>query len=153
MRTKLENFIYLALVVQHNAEKITLSNVRRPINHTARTAIDRMIDSVDHEIQQQVRHQLSDALQAVISQRLIPRKNNPGRMVAVECMRNTTSIANMIRESKGAQMVSAIQAGGEDGMVLLESSLAQLVKRGMIDVEDAHVNARYHAILNRYLEK
>ena len=122
-------------------------------SRSAIAAIDRMIDSVDHEIQQQVRHQLSDALQAVISQRLIPRKNNPGRMVAVECMRNTTSIANMIRESKGAQMVSAIQAGGEDGMVLLESSLAQLVKRGMIDVEDAHVNARYHAILNRYLEK
>jgi twitching motility protein PilT len=115
--------------------------------HTSSAAqtIDRVVDVFPPTQQQQVRTMLSNGLVAVMSQTLLPRSvqqagsapTTKGRVLALEVMINTPAIANLIRESKTAQIYSAIQMGGAMGMQTLESSLAQLVKHGLVTYDDA----------------
>jgi twitching motility protein PilT len=115
--------------------------------HTSSAAqtIDRIVDVFPPSQQQQVRVMLSNGLVAVMSQTLLPRlqqqagaaPTTKGRVLALEVMINTPAIANLIRESKTAQIYSSIQMGGAIGMQTLESCLAQLVKHGLISYEDA----------------
>jgi twitching motility protein PilT len=111
--------------------------------HTSSAAqtVDRIVDVFPPDQQQQIRIQLSNGLVAVFSQTLIPKVNPQGeisgRVMAMEILVNTPAIANLIREGKTAQIYSAIQTGGKLGMVSLENSLAELVKKKLIRVEDA----------------
>ncbi len=111
--------------------------------HTSSAAqtVDRIVDVFTPDQQQQIRIQLSNGLVAVFSQTLIPKINAQGevsgRIMAMEILINTPAIANLIREGKTAQIYSAIQTGGKLGMVTLENSLAELVKKKLIRVEDA----------------
>jgi len=111
--------------------------------HTSSAAqtVDRIVDVFPPDQQQQIRIQLSNGLVAVFSQTLIPKVNLQGeisgRVMAMEILVNTPAIANLIREGKTAQIYSAIQTGGKLGMVSLENSLADLVKKKLIRVEDA----------------
>jgi twitching motility protein PilT len=115
--------------------------------HTSSAAqtIDRVVDVFPTAQQQQVRVMLSNGLVAVMSQTLLPRQvaqagasaMTKGRVLAMEIMLNTPAIANLIRESKTAQIYSAIQMGGQQGMQTLETCLAQLVKEGKISYEHA----------------
>ncbi len=115
--------------------------------HTSSAAqtIDRVVDVFPTAQQQQVRVMLSNGLVAVMSQTLLPRTapqagaaaTTRGRVLAMEIMLNTPAIANLIRESKTAQIYSAIQMGGAQGMQTLETALAGLVKQGVIRYEDA----------------
>lgn len=115
--------------------------------HTSSAAqtIDRIVDVFPPQQQEQVRVMLSNSLQAVLSQTLLPRLqeaqagNNmtKGRVLALEVLVNTPGIANLIRESKTAQIYSAIQMGGQQGMQTLESCLAQLCKQGVVAVDEA----------------
>lgn len=111
--------------------------------HTSSAAqtIDRIIDVFPPDQQQQIRIQLSNGLVAVFSQTLIPKLNPQGqvsgRVMAMEILINTPAIANLIREGKTAQIYSAIQTGGRLGMVTLENSLTDLVKKKLIKPQDA----------------
>jgi twitching motility protein PilT len=115
--------------------------------HTSSAAqtIDRIVDVFPPAQQQQVRIMLSNGLVAVLSQTLLPRiaqqvggsPTTKGRVLALEIMINTPAIANLIRESKTAQIYSAIQMGGALGMQTLEAHLARMVKDGQITYEDA----------------
>jgi twitching motility protein PilT len=115
--------------------------------HTSSAAqtIDRVVDVFPTSQQQQVRVMLSNSLQAVLSQTLMPRQVTQaggaaltkGRILAMEIMINTPAIANLIRESKTAQIYSAIQMGGQQGMITLETGLAALVKEGKVAYADA----------------
>ncbi|HEY9867639.1 MAG TPA: type IV pilus twitching motility protein PilT [Candidatus Obscuribacterales bacterium] len=115
--------------------------------HTSSAAqtIDRVVDVFPPSQQQQVRVMLSNGLVAVLSQTLLPKlQQQPGgspvtkgRVLALEIMINTPAIANLIRESKTAQIYSSIQMGGQQGMQTLESHLAQLVKNNLVTFEDA----------------
>jgi twitching motility protein PilT len=112
---------------------------------SASQTIDRVVDVFPTAQQQQVRVMLSNSLVAVMSQTLLPRKvqtagastMTKGRVLAMEIMINTPAIANLIRESKTAQIYSAIQMGGQQSMQTLETALAALVKAGTIEIEDA----------------
>jgi len=108
---------------------------------SAPQTIDRIVDVFPPDQQQQIRIQLSTGLVAVFSQTLIPRLNQQGqidgRVMAMEILINTPAIGNLIREGKTAQIYSAIQTGGRLGMVTLENSLADLVKKKLIKPEDA----------------
>jgi twitching motility protein PilT len=115
--------------------------------HTSSAAqtIDRIVDVFPEAAQQQVRVQLSNSLVAVISQTLMQRaaakvganSQMRGRICACEILVNTPAIANLIRESKTAQIYSAIQMGANIGMQTLESALAGLVKAGLVTYQDA----------------
>jgi twitching motility protein PilT len=106
--------------------------------HTTGAAktIDRIIDVFEPHQQEQIRVQLAGVLKAVITQTLV-RKTDGGRRAAFEIMLVTDSVANMIRENKTHQINSSIQTGRQEGMVLLDASLGDLVRRGEITMEEA----------------
>jgi twitching motility protein PilT len=120
-------------------------------SRTAPSAVERIIDTYAPERQRQIRVQLADALRAVISQRLIPTADGAGRVPAVELLRVTHGVANLIREGRTAQMINALQSGANDGMLVLERSLADLVRSSRIRRETALAAANDAATLGEYL--
>ena len=120
-------------------------------SRTAPSAVERIIDTYPPERQRQIRVQLADALRAVISQRLLPTTDEAGRVPAVELLRVTHGVANLIREGRTAQIVNALQAGGDDGMLVLERSLADLVRTKRIRRDTALAAANDSATLSEYL--
>ncbi|WP_426111947.1 type IV pilus twitching motility protein PilT [Massilia sp. PWRC2] len=102
--------------------------------HTSSAAktIDRIVDVFPSDEKEMVRAMLSESLQAVISQTLLKTKDGNGRVAAHEIMIGTPAIRNLIRESKIAQMYSAIQTGSNVGMQTLDQNLTELVRRNVI---------------------
>jgi twitching motility protein PilT len=101
--------------------------------NSAAQTIDRIIDVFPEHQQSQVRMQLSNTLEAVMAQRLIPASSG-GRLPAVEILLATPAVKNVIREGKTHQIDNIIQTSGELGMMSLESSLAYWVKAGELDM-------------------
>ncbi len=99
--------------------------------------IDRIIDVFEPDAQQQIRMQLSVVLLAVISQTLLIRKDASDRVAAFEVMVCTPAIRTLIREGKTYQIYTDIQTGQQYGMQTLDSSLLDLVKRGLVHYHDA----------------
>ena len=98
--------------------------------------INRIIDAFPTNQQEQVRVQLSTALISVLSQVLLRRIDNSGRIAAYEFLVVTPAVANLIRENKTFRIDSAIQTGRKFGMQLLDDHLWSLYERGMIGAED-----------------
>lgn len=107
--------------------------------HTVGVAktIDRIIDVFPPHQQQQIRIQLAAVLQGVISQQLVPTKEDDNRVAALELMVATPGIQNLIREGKTHQIESAIQTGGKYGMKTMDMALSELYKKGIISLETA----------------
>ncbi|MGA2910616.1 MAG: type IV pilus twitching motility protein PilT [Candidatus Microgenomates bacterium] len=104
--------------------------------NSAAQTVDRIVDVFPEEQQDQVKLQLSNVLEAVFSQRLIPSITK-GRVVAYEVMLGTTAIKTAIREGKTHQIESILETSQEAGMSTLEKSLADLVKKGIVTLEVA----------------
>ncbi len=104
--------------------------------NSAAQSIDRIVDVFPEEQQKQVRLQLSNVIEAVFSQRLIPATQK-GRVVAYEVMLGTTAIRTAIREGKTHQIESILETSQETGMMTLEKTLATLVKNGEVTLEEA----------------
>jgi twitching motility protein PilT len=102
--------------------------------HTQSTAqtVDRIIDVFPPHQQQQVRMQLSIALQGIVTQQLLPTADGSARVVAAEVLVPTPAIRNLIREGKTHQIYSALQTSGAVGMQTMDAHLAQLVRMGRI---------------------
>jgi len=111
--------------------------------HTSSAAktIDRIVDVFPAEEKSMVRSMLSESLQGVISQTLL-KKNGGGRIAAHEIMIGTPAIRNLIRESKIAQMYSAIQTGSSLGMQTMDQCLQTLLGKGLISREVARDKAK-----------
>lgn len=103
----------------------------------ARQTVDRIVDVFPPQQQPQIRTQLSVTLAAVICQDLLPTKGRPGRVPSFEIMTGTPGVHACIREGKTHMINAMIQAGAEDGMVLLDQYLSQMVKEGLVEYEDA----------------
>lgn len=100
-------------------------------------AINRVVDVFPPYQQQQVRMQLSMVLVGVIVQQLIPRKDNKGRVLAVEVMNVIPAIQNLIRENNLHQIYSLIQMGRKYEMCTMNQSLAELYNKDVITWEEA----------------
>jgi twitching motility protein PilT len=98
--------------------------------------IDRIIDVFPAHQQNQVRSQLANVLIGVVSQRLVQRVDG-GRIPAVEVMIKNHAIENLIRENKSFQIDNVIETSSEQGMVTIDKSLVELVKKGIISVDSA----------------
>jgi len=111
--------------------------------HTSSAAqtVERMIDIFPPEQQQQVRTQLALVLEGVLSQVLIPRADNTGRVAAFEVMLATNAIRSLIREAKTHEIPNYILLGRREGMCLLDQALAELVRQGTILRDDALARA------------
>jgi twitching motility protein PilT len=107
--------------------------------HTSSAAktIDRIIDIFPASQKTQVRSMLAESLQAVVQQKLLPKKDGKGRIVATEVMVANTAVRNLIREDKIYQVPSVIQSAGKEGMHSLDQDLQRLLHQGMIDRETA----------------
>lgn len=104
--------------------------------------IDRIIDVFPGDQQQQIRFMLSMTLLAVFSQRLLPRNDEPGRILACEVMKNTTAVANLIREGKTHQVYSVMETALKEGMITMDRALKDLYLEGVISYEDAIAHVR-----------
>lgn len=102
----------------------------------AAATVDRIIDSFPPHQQQQVRAQLANALQAVISQQLVPRKDGNGRVAAVEIMLATPAVRNLIREGKTHQIDSIIETGARLGMRTMARAFEELYANGVISTTE-----------------
>lgn len=104
---------------------------------SAAQTVERVVDVFPPHQQAQVRVQLANCLQGIISQQLVPRADHSGRLVAAEILVATPAIRNMIRENKIHQLYSAIQTGSNAGMVTMEKALKQLLQQKLISYEEA----------------
>ena len=107
--------------------------------HTQSTAqtVDRIIDVFPPGQQQQVRMQLSVALEGIVTQQLLPTADGKGRVLAAEVLVPTPAVRNLIREGKTHQIYSLIQTGASHGMQTMDASLASLVRGGRISMDTA----------------
>jgi twitching motility protein PilT len=99
--------------------------------------VDRVIDVFPPHQQHQIRAQLANALQGIITQTLIPTYDGKGRVVACEVLMPTPGVRNLIREGKNHQIYSAMQTGGKFGMQTMDAALVDLVRRGHISRAEA----------------
>lgn len=104
--------------------------------NSASQTIDRIIDVFPSNQQNQVRLQLSNTLSAIVSQRLLPRLQG-GRIPATEVMFSNKAVSNLIREVKAHQIDLVIETSLEDGMLSLNRSLVELVRRGEVALDTA----------------
>lgn len=99
--------------------------------------VDRLVDVFPPEHQHQVRLQLSQMLEAVLSQTLLPRAAGRGRIAAFEILIATAAVRNLIRNNKTYELPSVIQLSAKDSMQSLNQALAYLVKDRMVTTEEA----------------
>jgi twitching motility protein PilT len=106
--------------------------------NSAVQTINRIVDVFPPYQQAQVRAQLSFVLEGVMCQALLPRANGPGRVMSLEIMVPNAAIRNLIREDKIHQMYSQMQIGQDKyGMQTMNQSLASLLQRRLVTMEDA----------------
>jgi twitching motility protein PilT len=102
---------------------------------SAAQTIDRVIDIFPSHQQQEVRAQLSTALQGVVTQALVKKQDGSGRAIVCEIMFATAAIRNLIREGKNHQIPSFMQSSGQDGMLTFDQHLAERVHQNVISYE------------------
>lgn len=105
--------------------------------NSAAQTIDRVIDQFPVDQQEQIRLMLSNSLEAVMCQQLLPRAGMPGRICCMEIMIATPAVRNLIRESKSHQLTSIIQTSGNVGMMTMDQCLRDYYLKGLITYDDA----------------
>lgn len=118
-------------------------------NNAAQT-IDRIIDMFPPNQQDQVRVQLAGSLAGIFSQRLVPRISG-GQLPAYELLINNSAISNLIREGRTHEITTVIQTSSQEGMIDMDRSLAELVRRGEVTIEHAYERANDPKTFERYL--
>lgn len=109
--------------------------------NSAAQTVDRLVDSFPANQQDQIRLMLSNSLEAVLCQQLLPRAGMPGRVAVMEVMTATPAIRNLIREAKSHQITSIIQTSANVGMQTMDQHLRELYQRGVITYDDAMMRA------------
>ncbi len=119
--------------------------------HTVDAAqtVERIIDVFPPHQQQQIRLQLADCLQAVLSQQLLKRKDGNGRVLAMEIMICTPAIRNVIREMRIEQIPNLIQTGGQYGMQTMDKAIQDLYARGLVAFDEASTYMKNPALLEQ----
>jgi twitching motility protein PilT len=104
---------------------------------SAPSTVDRIIDAFPAAQQEQVRVQLAATLQGICTQALLPTPGGTGRVPALEILFPDDAVRNLIRQGKVEQVYSVMQTSTAKGMQTMEQSLADLVIRKVITLEDA----------------
>jgi twitching motility protein PilT len=107
---------------------------------TAPSTVDRVIDQFPADRQDQIRQMLSESLRGVVAQTLC-KKIGGGRVAAYEVLLGSSAVSNLIRERKTFQLFSLMQTGKAQGMITLNDSLLDLVKRKLIEPREAYIKA------------
>ena len=120
-------------------------------NGAAQT-VDRIVNSFPAEKQTHIRTMLSTSLRGVISQQLLPKKDEPGRVAALEILVNTPGVANLIPQGKLDQLETAMQSGASVGMQTMDMALLNLFENGAISGDDAYLQANNKNKFREYRE-
>ena len=104
--------------------------------NSAALTVDRIIDAFPPHQQQQVRTVLSNILEGVLSQTLLPTVDGQGRVAAVEVMIASPAVRNLIREAKTHQIPGVIETSQRLGMKTLDQALIDLYRRGLVSLEE-----------------
>src|SRR2546430_3114595 len=115
--------------------------------------LDRLLDVFPVDQQEQIRIMVSESLRGIISQQLIPRKDQAGRVLALETLTNTPAVANVIREARTYMLPGIIQTGKKQGMQLMDDALTALYQAGLIDAEEAYARAEQKQEMRQLLSK
>lgn len=120
--------------------------------HTGDAAqtIDRIIDVFPPSQQHQIRMQLAQVIEAVLSQTLLPRIEG-GRIAAIEVMVGTPAVRNLIRSEKVHELSTLIQLGNREGMQTLDQALADLVRQHIVTQEEAMLRSSNPAQLRELI--
>jgi twitching motility protein PilT len=102
---------------------------------SAPSTIDRIIDVFPAEQQEQVRIQIANSLQGVVTQALLPTADGMGRVPALEILLPDDAVRNLIRQGKVEQIYSVMQTNTSRGMQTMEQSLGDLIQRRVVDLE------------------
>ena len=113
--------------------------------------VDRIIDIFPHGQQQQIRLQLSQVMEAILSQTLLPRIGG-GRIGAFEILLATPAVRNLVREQKTFELHSIMQLNSKDGMQTLDNALANLLRAGTVTKEEALMKSSSPERLNKLLQ-
>ena len=116
-------------------------------NNAAQT-IDRIIDTFPSTQQDQIRLQLASSLAGIFSQRLIPRVSG-GLIPAYELLINNKAVSNLVRERRTHEINTVIETSSEEGMIDMNRSLAELVSRGEITIENAYAYSLNPKVLDK----
>jgi twitching motility protein PilT len=108
---------------------------------SAGKTVDKVIDSYPASQQNQIRAMLGESLRAVFTQKLLPKADNSGRVLAYELLLGTRQLANLIKDSKTFQIPNLMQTGKQLGMRTMDESLLELTRSGAISSEVAARNA------------
>ncbi len=119
--------------------------------NSAAQTVDRVVGVFPEEQQQQVRLQLANTLEGVISQRLIPMVSG-GRIPAVEVLTASAAVRNVVREGKTHLIDNIIQTSGDLSMISLDKSLANLVNADKISAEKALTYSLHPEQITAFLE-
>ena len=117
----------------------------------ASQTIDRMIDVFPSNQQGQIRTQLSQVLEAIITQCLLPRIEGQGRVAAFEILVATPAVRNLIRQGKSHELPNVMHLSSKDGMQTLDQSLAKLVKNQQVSSEVAMLKSSNPAQLMKLI--
>ena len=120
---------------------------------SAPKTIDRIIDVYPPGEQSQIRAMLSEAIKAVITQRLIPGADNKSMKQAFEILIGTIPLTNLIRDCKTFQIPSMMQTGKGVGMMIMDESILKLLKEEEISIEDAMANANNKKLFQNFGEE
>jgi twitching motility protein PilT len=118
--------------------------------NSAAQSVDRIIDAFPPYQQGQIRLQVAQTIEGIVSQRLLPVVDGTTRVPAVEIMLANAAIRNMIRDAKTHQIPTAIQMGASVGMQTMDTSLRDLYQKGSISYEEASINVNDLDEFNRY---
>lgn len=119
---------------------------------TAAQTIDRIVDAFPPYQQQQIRTQLASTLQGIVCQQLIPTKDGSSVVPAMEVLIMNDAVRSMIREGKQHQIDNVLQTNVKMGMIPMDFSLADLVRRDLISLEEAKFRCIDKEVFSRYLQ-
>jgi twitching motility protein PilT len=133
------------------AEKGTIVFGTLHTNSAVKT-VDRIVNAYPSDEQTAVRNILGDSLRAVVAQQLLPKVDG-GRVAAVEILFCSPATANIIREGRTPQLTSILQTGSAKGMVDMDSSIAGLLKKGVVSADAAFDKAIDKEAMREFIEE
>jgi twitching motility protein PilT len=121
--------------------------------HTGSAArtLDRVLDVFPADQREQIRVMVSESLRGIVSQQLVPRANHGGRVLALEILLRTEAVAACIRDGKTFMLPGVMQTGGKMGMRLMDDSLLELYRDGIITEDECYQRSEQKVVMRQQL--
>jgi twitching motility protein PilT len=120
---------------------------------SAPRTLDRILDVFPAEQREQIRIMVAESIRGIVSQQLVPRADGAGRVLALEILRHNNAVAACIRDGKTFMLPGIMQTGRNLGMRLMDDSLLELFRQGLITEEECFQRAEQKAIVRQAIKE